>query len=204
MGQHTKKHDSIRHALADHTRCAHESLHHHHWISRLTSPSLTKDLYFLILAAYLECYRHLERSRSSLGVYESLNLRDAVANLEFDTAGEIDGCKSVEITQNLTIDSPFSMLGALYVLHGARFGASILNRHVSSTLPDVPRHFLQNTTPTHQWRALVTEIELLTTDRKAQQELFNGADDTFTAFGRGVTEYCVAACHVGGDSSKNR
>lgn len=188
MASHS--HNSVRRALAEHTRTAHETLHHHPWIGCLISPTLTQGQYFSVLNAYLQFYRRIEDERNRLGVFESLNLSDAVTNLQSDTFFIDEAkCQSTKY-EGITLDSAGSVLGALYVLHGARFGAAILNKQVSVSLPAVPRQFLQNTTPKQQWRELTDAIESLATNKSAQQDMFLSADLTFSSFGESVTEFC--------------
>lgn len=180
----------IRQALAAHTRKAHETLHHHRWISCLTSPTLTQEQYVVVLKAYLQFYQRIENERSRLGVFESLNLRGAVANLQLDILLIDEDRRYSTHYDSITLDSAGSALGSLYVLHGARFGAAILNKQVSVSLPTVSRQFLQNTTPKQQWRELTDAIESLATNKSAQQDMFLSADLTFSAFGESVTEFC--------------
>lgn len=190
---HRDEHRSVRQALAAHTRTAHETLHQHRWISCLTNRSLTEDQYYCILNAYLQFYRHVESERCYLGALEELNLQDAIRFLESDTADAGHSGHDCISTVSLFFDNANATLGALYVLHGARFGAAILNKQVSETLPTVSRQFLENSTSRQQWRNLTNTIESLVEDEAAQKELFLSADLTFVAFGESVTEYCESA-----------
>lgn len=190
---HRDEHRSIRQALAEHTRTAHETLHQHRWISCLTNSSLTEDRYYCILNAYLQFYRHVEFERCQLETLEEFNLQDAINFLESDTSEAKRSNHDCLSTARLSLVNANATLGALYVLHGARFGAAILNKQVSETLPNVPRQFLENSTSRQQWRDLTDTIESLATDEVAQKDLFSSADLTFLAFGKSVTEYCESA-----------
>lgn len=176
--------------MADQTRAAHEELHHHSWIGCLMSPTLTPDQYHRVLGAYLQFYRHIESERDNLREFDNLNLRQAIKHLESDTA-EREHVIDLSLTcSSVKLDTANTALGALYVLHGARFGAALINKQVSVTLPGISRQFLKHSTPVAQWRELISAIESLVTNDVAQRDLFSGADLTFTAFGKSVTEYC--------------
>ncbi|MFK8083815.1 MAG: biliverdin-producing heme oxygenase [Granulosicoccus sp.] len=191
MSENNDHSGSIRKALAEHTRIAHETLHTHHWISRLASPTLTFEQYHLVLHAYLHFYRHIELERRRLGEFDQFSLHDAVTCLESDTAciSSLDR-DDLPGTQKIRLKNDHSALGALYVLHGARFGAAIMNKQVSKSLPESSRKFLQNSTPLQQWKNLTDAIESTGTVKSARQDLFSGANETFSAFGSHVTEHC--------------
>lgn len=178
--------------LALRTRHAHEALHVHPWIASLLRPDLTINEYCTLLGAYHSFYEHVQQaSATNRSIPASLSLALATERLQQDLE-----CLShlhhekPRIAIDLTVSDSAEQLGALYVLHGARFGAAILNKSVRQSLPDAPRHFLDSGTTLETWQLLIKELELLRHDYLAQRKLINSAIGTFRAFGTHITRYC--------------
>jgi len=182
---------SVRQMLATRTRKVHENLHVHPWIASLAKPGLTISRYGVVLGAYHDFYHHLEQSCSNHPLPECLSLRPARERLSLD----LNSLAAVRLATSrpcveLTIDDPVELLGALYVLHGASFGARILNRNVRIELPDAPRHFLESSTAGDAWQPLIAELEAFANNELAREKLTHGAKATFVAFGTFVTRFC--------------
>ncbi len=182
---------SVRQMLAERTRQAHETLHEHPWIASLVDPGLTIGRYCTVLGAYHGFYNHVVEACSGHELPASLSLAPARDRLNYD----LDCLNryhqdNPQIPVELTVDGPVELLGALYVLHGSGFGATILNRNVRRVLPDAPRHFLGSGTARESWQQLILELECFSRDDLAREKLFNSASATFYAFGSHVTRYC--------------
>ncbi|ASJ75684.1 biliverdin-producing heme oxygenase [Granulosicoccus antarcticus] len=182
---------SVRQVLATRTRQAHEALHEHPWIASLLDPELTISGYCTVLGAYHGFYQHVQEACSVHSIKSGLSLALARDRLKYDL-----DClhqyhqNKPQIPVELIVEEPAELLGALYVLHGSSFGASILNKNVRRVLPDAPRHFLGSGTTRESWQQLINELEQFRGDDLAREKLINSASATFHAFGSHVTRYC--------------
>lgn len=178
--------------LAARTRHAHEALHDHEWIGQLSSPALRYETYRSLLRAYYLFFHHVEETRHASRVFHALSLSQAIHALRRDlilmSAEDLGGAPHVPLT--LTTD--YEILGALYVLHGSRFGARILARNVSSTLPGVPATFLNCNVPKVQWNTLLKNLDRVGSSAQAVAPIVSAANRTFRAFGDHVTRSCTA------------
>ena len=181
---------SVRQGLASRTREAHERLHAHPWIASLASPALTAGRYRLVLGAYHAFFAHVESERARLGLLPGLSLRDASHALASDLAALGDERHPRERPDGLRLEDGPTLLGALYVLHGAGFGGRVLGARVRATLPEAPRAYLGGGTPGALWRRLEDELERHRDDDVARERLVRGAAGTFDAFGRFVSRFC--------------
>ena len=176
-----------RRRIADATRDVHESLHHHPYISHLTSDTLTDDMYQTILMAYKAFYGAAEARRSQLEIWPELTLQPSVTGLETDTAQNHSAIKEVDFSW---VSNPLQALGMLYVLHGAGIGGRTIARHVAQTLPDASMQFLRNGINPERWKNLLSTL-----NEEAQSELscsavIDSARQTFEYFGSWVSDYC--------------
>lgn len=183
---------TVRRLLAARTRAAHEALHLHPWIASLARPGLTHRRYRAVLGAYHGFFVGVESERERLVELPQLSLRPAITALASDAAtSRRDADRDSASGVPRLPDRP-ALLGALYVLHGAGFGASVLNRAVRTALPDAPRAYLGSATARETWRRLEDELEAYGGDDAACRRLIDGATATFSAFGRHVSRFCEA------------
>ncbi len=189
---------SVRKSLIENTRAAHQELHKHHWIAALARPTITSGNYHRVLIAYRAFYKHVESARAELSTYPQLSLETAISALDDDVSDQpsVEQRSEHRITLSLA-DSP-SVLGALYVLHGAGFGASILNRNIKKALPTMKRSFLSAGTTQATWQQLNGELECMTNQPKAAEKLEATALETFISFGTFVTLVCESHTCVSG------
>jgi len=177
--------------LATRTRKVHLVLHRHPWISLLGSPALTLWQYGAILSAYHRFHVHVDMTAAENASAPALSLRPARERLKAD----ID-CLDLHEDSGLANPVPLSLsssrqvLGALYVLHGSSFGASVLNRNVRKVLPAAPRHYLGAGADRDCWEQLNQELERHSEDELARHDILDGARATFQAFGEHVTRHC--------------
>ena len=183
---------SVRRDLAAATRQAHVALHGHPWISLLSGPALTRDSYAVLMRAYRQFYHGVEERRRTVGFFDDLSLASAVAALGED----LKELKRAKITSAPPTLPGFStapaILGGLYVLHGARFGAATLKGNVSAILPDAPVHFLGSPMPARLWRDLIDRLERTGQGASTRTAIIDAANATFGAFGDYVTACCMA------------
>jgi heme oxygenase len=184
---------SVRRAVAAETRAAHEALHHHPWISRLGQHDLTLTEYSLILTAYLGFFQWVEAARKGFGLPDALSLHLAIAALHTDcnalcpTPGMH---RASTLSPDLWLLNGPQVLGALYVLHGAGFGAGTLARAISKSLPDATCAYFEAGTPVPVWRDLVRHLEEAGQEPEGERQILQGALATFGSFGRHVTALC--------------
>lgn len=177
--------------LASGTRKVHLELHEHVWIAALGTPELTFEQYGAVLGAYHHFYLHVEQACSKHSFPQCLSLRPARERLAVDIDSlALPHCSRPAPPVELNLAEPLEMLGALYVLHGSSFGATLLNRNVRRVLPDAPRCFLAAGTGRDRWQQLNQELERYCNDELAREKILLGANATFEAFGRFVTCHC--------------
>ena len=165
---------SLRAELAEATRPAHQRLHRHKVLKRLFAVDLTQAEYLAILDTYRSLYAAAETARVATGRFQNLTLTPALMALRRD------GCETSDRpAPDLALADDHQILGALYVLHGARFGAQHMRRALRRSLPGAPHHFFGLAPDPTQWAALLGEIEVLRPDPIAAGQLIDGADLTF-------------------------
>jgi len=181
---------SIRHDLALRTAQDHQALHTHPWISSLAGPKLTAHRYMTLLSAYHAFFLAVEAQRLKLDAYPALSLRGPIDALASDLPAEAKAEPHSVVVDKVCPDTPPALLGALYVLHGAGFGAGTLNANVREVLPLAPREYLATGVSRELWRGLVRELNMLEADPADRDSLIQGAAATFREFGEFVTQYC--------------
>lgn len=185
---------SVRRKLANATAQPHESLHSHPWIASLTDPDLTCERYSLVLSAYLRFFQAVEGVRVRMGAFTECALNSNIEALSRDT----EGCYplySDAVHADLTHaeGSCDALIGALYVVHGAGFGAKTLGAAVMTNLPGAKCEYLSAGTSPKLWRSLLAELERLGGSPARQEVVFDAAAQTFASFGRFVTSFCEGA-----------
>ena len=182
---------SVRKRLAAAKAKEHESLHSHRWIASLTDPELTPQRYRLVLSAYLQFFTAIEGLRLRMEAFPHLSLQRAIDALLQDTQNTAVqpfycGGRVVEHAA-MSCDA---LIGALYVVHGAGFGARTLAPAVRAALPEAGCAYLESATAPSLWRALVADLECLAQSRARQAVVIDSAAATFAEFGRFVARYC--------------
>lgn len=184
---------SVRQALARYTEPEHEALHVHPWISRLARPDLDPGTYAKIMAAYHAFFCGIDATRRKTGVFANFSPGPQIAAMESDMAAL--GCRAYPfsgVRRTWVEENRWGVLGALYVLHGSGFAAKTLNANVKKALPDAPRAYLSLGTSKDVWCSLISEIETSQSNRVEKDLLFEGAAQTFRAFGQWVNDVCEA------------
>ncbi|MEM9428953.1 MAG: biliverdin-producing heme oxygenase [Pseudomonadota bacterium] len=178
-------HQSLRTKLAAATQAEHEALHHHRWIVRLMAPDLSEGEYRAVLSSYQSFYGAVEAARRRTGHFADLSLSDALAAMEADLSGQKPA--PMAPIDHLRAPSKPSLLGALYVLHGAAFGAGLIGAHIRGTLPHMRCAYFSRRPSAPLWRRLVAAVE----DSGAGFDaLTDSARRTFLRFGAEVTRQC--------------
>jgi heme oxygenase len=184
----------VHEALVRHTRAAHRALHVHPDLARLMAPGLDAAHYARVLAAQAAFLAAVEARRARLRVHPDLALGEALDALARDLGPDAErdlGRPPVDLDEGSTgplprlpwlADGP-STLGALYVLHGQRFGAAHISARVAAHLPRAPRAFLELPADGAAWARLLAEVEALGADDRARGALLDSAARTFEAFG---------------------
>ncbi len=184
-----------RATLADQTRTAHEALHDHFWISQLSQPTLTVDVYARLLTAYHRFYTTVELQREHRRQFGDLSLSGVIASLRADLDVLVPARSGPSDALALPYRTDAALLGALYVLHGARFGARILSRNVAQALPDAPQNYLLFAGPRTLWPSLLDALETTGQTPGQLRAMILGANRTFEAFGQHVTQQCEDQLH---------
>ncbi|MEM1268025.1 MAG: biliverdin-producing heme oxygenase [Pseudomonadota bacterium] len=176
---------SRRTQLAAATQAEHEALHHHRWIARLMAPDLSEGEYRAVLSAYQAFYGAVEAARRRSGHFPDLSLRDALTAMEADLSGQT--AAPISPIEHLQAPSKPTVLGALYVLHGAAFGAGLIGAHIRATLPHMPCAYFSRRPSAPLWRHLVAAVE---ESGAGLDAVTDSARRTFLRFGAEVTRQC--------------
>lgn len=182
---------NVRRVLADATAAEHEALHVHPQLSRLAAPNLSSEDYTALLKAYHAFYTAIEQARLRKHVFAALTLAPMIDALRQDMVDM--GCASLAPTDDVTLDTPQAVLGALYVLHGAGFGGRTLAANLKRSLPDAPQRYFSIGTEKELWRELQSCLELSNGDEHAIARIVESANKTFRAFGHFVSQTCSQA-----------
>ena len=187
----------VRQALVAATRDAHEALHRHERIVPLMGQELTVAIYRDLLMDYFTFYGGVEAQRRSAGRWPALSLEPLLGALRSDLSdlgaprlrarhddrdcrGRANGVRAT----GLKLASDEAALGALYVLHGASFGASVIGTSVERALPNVPRRFFSHPRGlAARWRQLLADLERTGKPPRNRAAIVAGADATFLHFG---------------------
>ena len=175
----------VRQALVLATRDAHEALHEHARIAPLMRSDLTVDVYRDLLIDYFILYTNLEAQRAAASWWPALSLEPLVSALRWDLSDLGTPRPAFErVETGLELASDDAVLGALYVLHGASFGASVIGSAIARTLPHSPcRFFSRPQGLARRWRRLLASLETTGKAEPKRQAIIAGADATFLHFG---------------------
>ncbi|WP_390915508.1 hypothetical protein [Pseudosulfitobacter sp. SM2401] len=185
---------SVRHSLAQATSAVHQELHSHPWISRLASRDLQLETYAGVIGAYRAFFAEIETKRHGLKVFHDLSLLPQITAMKHDLVKIGHEPRCFDLAGKALVDNnPMAILGALYTLHGAGFGAKTLNANVKRTLPHAPRNYLALGTSPDVWRRLTLHLADSQSETSNERKLFQGASQTFVQFGKAVTEFCEDA-----------
>ena len=165
------------------TRAAHEALHHHPLIGRLLAKDLTVGEYRAIITGYYGFYAAVEDRREVLACYPQYHLQAAVDAL----AEDLDqlGASPSQSTPSLAyLASPQECLAGLYVLHGARAGASMIAKQLVINHPHLPRSFFTLPRAPLMWKDLSADINRFEPMPAQQTALCQAAERVFVDFGQ--------------------
>jgi heme oxygenase len=171
-----------RDLLIARTRATHEALHYHPVLAQLFNADFSSQQYTKLLAAYYGFYAAVEAERRALNCWPELTLKPAVEHLLADL-NTADTNVSVGELAPVSINDQISCLASLYVLHGARAGASVIAKHLQSQHPSLPANFFAAPRDQSQWRGLLAAINAIT-DSAELETLCAVAQRTFTEFGQ--------------------
>ncbi len=179
----------MRRRLARDTAAEHAALHVHPQLLRLRAPDLTPGEYGRLLQAYLSVFAAIEDRRRALCVYETLSLDRAVAALRADLRRS-GAHPPAPLDPSCAPDATRAVLAALYVLHGARFGARVICADLVRSVPGAPHHFFTSVPDSRLWRDLGGELDRHGQDETGYSEIVNSARATFQAFGYVMSDVC--------------
>ena len=162
----------LRQQLADHTRAAHEALHHHPLLSRMLAADLSLPEYRACLRAHLAFTLQAEAAHRATGLPPEFGFSDDLAALAADLG--------VRPTFSTAPMGRLQGFGWLYVAHGAQFGRQVMAASVARSLPDAPRRFLCQRQPPQIWRELLAQISR-SAGLSQTDTLLSGADSAFAA-----------------------
>ena len=168
---------SVRAWLANATREAHERLHVHRTIGRLTEPDVTEAEYRHVLSGFHAVFSELEAQRAGAAQWPEFAIAEHCAALARDLP-PYAGANPVELSG---ISTPAARLGTLYAVHGAQFGGAIIKRNLCRALPRLPHHYFSMPNRPERWRKLITELELVGKDAFSKRQLSLGACQVFDA-----------------------
>ena len=168
---------SVRAWLAEATREAHERLHVHPTIGRLTEPDLTHAEYRYVLSGFHAVFSELEAQRAEAAQWPEFAIAKHCAALARDLMPDADA-KPAQLNG---IKTPAAQLGALYAVHGAQFGGAIIKRNLCRALPHLPHRYFSMPNRPGRWRKLIAEIELVGMDAFSKRQLSLGACQVFKA-----------------------
>lgn len=171
-------HVSVRARVADMTRDAHEALHHHPVLERLTAADIQLPEYRDILCRYLAFYEAAEQARERFSVLSALSLRPEIELLKLD----VPDARPSE-APDLSMTSQHEVLGLMYVLYGARFGGRLIYRALRAARPNDAHHFFSKPSAPEDWRFLLNAMEDVWPDGAGVAAVENGATKAFEQFG---------------------
>jgi len=170
--------ESVRAQVSEKTRRLHEALHVHPVLSRISTADLNADQYLSVLSRYLTFFIAVESRRVASNLFAGQSLMGDISLLSADTKFIPD-----DLPRLPPVDNKWACLGMLYVLHGARFGARVMQTKLRERFPQLPHHFFSQDTTPEQWRLLVLQMERAADDPQAIADMTQSAAETFEAFG---------------------
>ncbi|MEM0923469.1 MAG: biliverdin-producing heme oxygenase [Pseudomonadota bacterium] len=165
----------MRQRLAEATRAAHEALHLHPLLSKLTAPAITLAEYLACLEVNRCFYREIERSRRDCDAHPQLSLAQECDALDADLRTH-EPCRFRAELRSLDLAE---LLGALYVAHGARFGRSMIARMLQGLPQERPMAFFGQRSQPDQWRDLLTRLDDAADQPGAERRMIAGAETAF-------------------------
>ena len=168
---------TLRSQIAERTAGVHEGLRANPALLKLASSQLTEAEYQATLCRFLTFFIAAESRRVALNCFSGHSLFPDICLLSADTGTIPDDLPRLPL-----ITDRWSCLGMLYVLHGARFGARMLQTKISAQLPDRPHHYMSQDQAPHQWRLIVLQMENAAQHPLRTEALAQSASETFVLF----------------------
>jgi heme oxygenase len=126
---------------------------------------------------YLAFFIAAESRRVTLNCFPGHSLMPDISLLSADTGFIPDDLPRLHL-----VTDKWSCLGMLYVLHGARFGAKLMQTNLCARFPELPHHyFAQEQTPS-QWRLIVMQMERASQSPLQIDALAQSAAETYALF----------------------
>ena len=183
----------VRSALQARTRAAHLALHRHAVLRRLLAADLAVTEYRVILERHDRFYRGFEERREHAGAWPDLSLHKRCEAVAADlatlpAAGRHQAAAVRPLNERQwgasanDATEPYALLGGLYVLHGASFGARTLGASLRKHLPALPHHFFGGCDGAAEWQALAATLTAYEGNTSAVDAIVEGAAQTFRAF----------------------
>ncbi len=170
----------VRRQLAQDTCAAHQALHAHPVFGALDAPGVRMVHYRAFLAAMAAVHRLVERQRQIRGLFPELALTEASCALDTDVAASgAQAALALVPALPPTQGGAADLLGALYVLHGSRYGHGQLHRNVLARLPGAPQAFLALRPSRATWSQLCDALEVAGRSPAGRQALSTAAARAF-------------------------
>jgi len=168
---------TVRSQVSDTTRQLHVKLSSNPKLQRLLSPQLTNAEYQDVISRFLSFFIAAESRRVALNCFSGHSLFPDICLLSADT-----GTIPEPLPRLPKITDKWQCLGMLYVLHGARFGAKMMQSNVCTQLPDRPHYYIAQEQTPHQWRLIVMQMEHAAQEPAWIEAMSNSALETFEVF----------------------
>ena len=169
----------VREMLARRTAALHSGLDNDPVIGGLMAPDLDLASYRRALGALRTTFSRVETARLAQAVWPQFAVGREVAALSSDLATPCGR------TVPAPLQGAAEVLGALYVMHGAAFGARVVARHLRSVLPEAPMTYFTMARDARVWSRLIAALEGYAGDPDGLEHLNSGASTAFRLAGSG-------------------
>ncbi len=168
--------------LIDKTNHAHNSLHVNPALRRLFSREISHDAYAKVLSCYFSAVSSIEEIRKEVNLWPSFSLEQECVRLTEDLTLLDVNTQELPVFTTPWIQDEFSLLGALYVFHGSKAGATVMSNSIKRMNADLPIGFFSITTNKHQWQSLLNAINSINIGSHPGNVLIESALMTFQNF----------------------
>jgi len=173
---------TVRSKVSESTSMQHATLRANPVFRKLETSQLSYDGYLALLGRFLSFFIAAESRRVTLNCFPGHSLIPDISLLSADTGAIPD-----DLPQLPAITDRWSCLGMLYVLHGARFGAKMLQTNVCNHFPNSPHHYIAQEQTPHQWRLIVMQMEHAAHEPAWIDAMTRTAKDTYVLFDQWIS-----------------